>query len=561
LKIVVTLLAFFLFLDANVSDAKLKQMVARMVIIGFDGTKIDHDSSITKDLQNYNLGGVILFDVNYQDRSKQKNIQTPKQLQTLTKTLQSYAKAPLFIAIDQEGGRVARLKKRYGFTNVAPSAKEVAKLPLDTVVNIYENQAKMLETNGINLNFAPVVDLCSNPNNPVIAKLERCYSNDPQIVSRYAAAMIDAHNKHHVISVLKHFPGHGSSKSDSHKGFVDISDTWDKKELKPYKSLIAQNKADMIMSAHVFNKHLDPTYPATLSYKINTKLLREKLQFRGVLVSDDMQMKAIANHYTLTQALTLAINSGVDMVIFGNQLEHTPTQKIIDTIFTQVKNGAIPLKRIQEANERIEALHTKNSIVQKPIIFKQERIEMSKAYIKKHYGLDVEDITIKPRMIVLHWTAVSDLNGSFERLYPQKLLSDRKDIAKASALNVSAHFLIDRDGTIYQLMDDNFMARHVIGLNYYAIGVENVGGKDNKEEDLTPKQVAANVKLVRYLKHKYPAINYLIGHHEYRNFENTPLWLERDAGYRTKKADPGAKFMHEVRSQLRDLDLKSRYEQ
>ncbi|HHD78242.1 MAG TPA: N-acetylmuramoyl-L-alanine amidase [Epsilonproteobacteria bacterium] len=195
-------------------------------------------------------------------------------------------------------------------------------------------------------------------------------------------------------------------------------------------------------------------------------------------------------------------------------------------------------------------------IIDKPIDFGAERIAMTKAYIKKHYGKTVDNIKIVPKIIVLHWTAEMDFKKSFNRLKPQKLLSDRKDIFKASKLNVSAQFLVDRDGTIYRLMPENWMARHVIGLNYSSIGVENVGGYGNKRDDLTPAQREANKDLIRYLKHKYPSIEYLIGHHEYTQMESTPLWLEKDKGYRTVKADPGPKFMAEMRASTKDLLLK-----
>jgi N-acetyl-anhydromuramyl-L-alanine amidase AmpD len=181
---------------------------------------------------------------------------------------------------------------------------------------------------------------------------------------------------------------------------------------------------------------------------------------------------------------------------------------------------------------------------------------MTKSYIQAHYGLNVDNIRIDPKVIVLHWTADMDFNRSFMRLKPEVLVSDRKDIAGAGALNVSSQFMVDRDGTIYRLMPENTMARHVIGLNYSGIGVENVGGRDNKEEDLTPAQVKANVALVKYLKQKYPQIIYLIGHHEYRAMEATPLWLEKDALYRTEKSDPGAKFMSAVRRGVEELNLK-----
>lgn len=192
------------------------------------------------------------------------------------------------------------------------------------------------------------------------------------------------------------------------------------------------------------------------------------------------------------------------------------------------------------------------NIIDKPIDFGQERIDMTKEYIKKHYGFEVENIEIEPKIIVLHWTADMSFEKSFNRLKPQKLFSDRKDIAKASALNVSSQFLIKRDGTIYRLMPENWMARHVIGLNYSAIGVENIG---SLKSGLTPAQLKANIALVRYLKEKYSTITHLIGHHEYREMEGTPLWLELDKGYRTEKSDPGDAFMTKVRKAVKDLKL------
>lgn len=195
-------------------------------------------------------------------------------------------------------------------------------------------------------------------------------------------------------------------------------------------------------------------------------------------------------------------------------------------------------------------------IYKKPIDFGSKRVEMTKEYIAKHYGKRVKDITIEPKIIVVHWTAEMDLEKSFNRLKPERLLSDRRDIAKASALNVSAQYLVDRDGKIYSLMPDNWMARHVIGLNYSSIGIENVGGKGNEKDDLTDAQLRSNIALIRYLKNKYPHIEYLIGHYEYRYMERTPLWLERDSGYRTTKKDPGERFMSDLRYRLRSLHLK-----
>lgn len=193
-------------------------------------------------------------------------------------------------------------------------------------------------------------------------------------------------------------------------------------------------------------------------------------------------------------------------------------------------------------------------IVDRPISFSEERVAMTREYIESHYGIRPSGIEITPRMVVLHWTAIGDLERSF-RAFDRETLTHRPDLSAAGQVNVSIHFLVDRDGTIYRLMPETWMARHVIGLNYDAIGVENVGGEGGVE-NLTEAQVAANARLVRYLARKYPTIEYLIGHSEYGAFEGHPLWRERDPGYRTAKIDPGERFMRAVRAGVADLGLK-----
>jgi dipeptidyl aminopeptidase/acylaminoacyl peptidase len=193
-------------------------------------------------------------------------------------------------------------------------------------------------------------------------------------------------------------------------------------------------------------------------------------------------------------------------------------------------------------------------IVDRPISFSPQRHEMTRAYIQTQYGMEVPDITITPRVVVLHWTAIDDLEATF-RVFDRETLAGRPDLAGAGAVNVSSHFVVDRDGTIYRLMPETWMARHVIGLNYNAIGVENIGGRDGVD-DLTDAQIAANSALVRYLTALFPTIDYLIGHHEYQAFEGHPLWRELDASYRTVKTDPGDRFMGAVRAAVADLRLQ-----
>ncbi|AWW33212.1 N-acetylmuramoyl-L-alanine amidase [Echinicola strongylocentroti] len=191
-------------------------------------------------------------------------------------------------------------------------------------------------------------------------------------------------------------------------------------------------------------------------------------------------------------------------------------------------------------------------VFDKRVKFDEERKQLTLEYLASHYGLVQEEPTIVPKMVVLHWTAIADLERSYDAMNPVRLPGSREGIAAASALNVSAHYLIDRDGTIFRQLPDTVMARHVIGLNHCAIGVENVG---SAEEPLTKAQLKANAALVRHLKRKYP-IDYVIGHYEYTAFEGHDLWLEKDDGYRTQKTDPGEKFIKKVRNRLEELDLK-----
>ena len=186
-------------------------------------------------------------------------------------------------------------------------------------------------------------------------------------------------------------------------------------------------------------------------------------------------------------------------------------------------------------------------IVQKPIRFSEHRKALSLDYIREHYGLDLQEITIEPRIIVVHYTAIPTLQGSFEAFDSEELPSSRSDISGTHAsANVSVQYLVGRDGIVYQLMPDNWMARHVIGLNYSSIGIENVGNLG----DLTPRQLEANIALIRHIKARHPGIEYLIGHSEYRCFEKSPFWLEKDGNYRTEKEDPGVQFMQDLRSAL-----------
>ncbi|MHA7862918.1 peptidoglycan recognition family protein [Flagellimonas marinaquae] len=199
------------------------------------------------------------------------------------------------------------------------------------------------------------------------------------------------------------------------------------------------------------------------------------------------------------------------------------------------------------------ACSVQREIVDIPIIFDEQRMELTKEYLSERYHLEQETPEITPKMVVLHWTAIPSLKKSFEAFNRSTLPNWRPDLENVSGLNVSAHFLVDQDGTIYRLMPETVMARHTIGLNHCAIGIENVGGTDNMP--LTKAQLRSNIFLVNYLASKYE-IDYVIGHQEYTLFENHPLWLEVDDGYRTEKTDPGMDFVENVRNATKKFNFK-----
>ncbi len=342
-------------------ELTLEKRIGQMLMVGFHGTQAPKESQICQDIRRYNVGAVILFDHNPVDKNKPKNISSKAQLATLTKELQACsADGKLLIAVDQEGGRVQRLKSKYGFYGQFPKASAVSKMDQHTIQKTYTRMSRELSSVGINYDLAPVVDLDINRQNHVIHGLGRSFGRDPKVVAQYAETFIDAMHSHGVLTSLKHFPGHGSSVGDTHKGFVDVTNLWKEVELEPYRLL--KDKADTVMVAHVFNKKIDANYPASLSYETITKLLRWKLGYHGVVITDDLQMGAISKKYGLKHTLKLAINAGDDILLIGNQLDPkktVSTQKLVETIAALVKSGEVKEESIAKAYKRIQGLKKK----------------------------------------------------------------------------------------------------------------------------------------------------------------------------------------------------------
>ena len=344
-------LALMQNLNARQTDDSLRLKIGQMIMVGFSGTSVTPEDPILAEIRNGDVGGVIMFEKNIADSNSYM------ALATLNLTLQRAARTPIFLAIDQEGGKVNRLKTKYGFPK-SVTAEYLGQLDNEDTTRYYAaSTALVLRHLNFNVNFAPVLDLATNPNNPVIVKHGRSYGADPKLVTKHAQIVIEEHNKQNVITVGKHFPGHGSSQSDTHFGIADVTRTWDKNELIPYRKLIKEGVLPGVMSAHIVNAVLEPdSLPGTLSKNILQGLLRDKIGFEGVIFSDDMQMHAITKHYGLATALELGINAGLDVVIFSNNIQNSETRTVAavhDIITRLVREGRISRARIDEAYGRI----------------------------------------------------------------------------------------------------------------------------------------------------------------------------------------------------------------
>ena len=347
--------------DVSVS---LEQKIAKMLIVGFDGTKYNENSKVVKDVRDNKVGGIILFERNITPVSKGEN--SIDILSDMCLKLQQLREDNLMIAIDQEGGRVTRLKEKYGFPKLV-SAKWLGDLNnLDTTRYYAELTSKWMNKLNINTNFTPCVDIAFE-NCPVISKLGRAYSDSEVDVVNHAREVIKESAKRDIYTSLKHFPGHGSSTVDSHKGFTDISSTWNKRELIPFIELMKDSDCQMVMVGHLFNDNFDTLYPASLSNATLTGFLRGELGWNGVIVSDDMLMGAIMNNYKFEQSLMLAINAGCDMLIYSGDIPgiQTPiTELFISTVKRLVEEGKISVDRINESYARIDKMLNTQSELQ-----------------------------------------------------------------------------------------------------------------------------------------------------------------------------------------------------
>jgi len=342
--------------------------VAELLLVGVPGTEVEGNAEAQALVCGARVGGVILFERSAATGAP-RNILSAQQLRQLTADLQALARRcagrPLLIAADNEGGLVARLSARAGYLP-SPSAQE---LGAGGDLALTELEARrvgaLMRAAGINWNLAPVVDVAVNPGNPPVVALMRTFSADVERVTAHARAFVRGMRAAGVLTSLKHFPGHGSSRTDSHHGFTDISESADLAvELQPYRALIREGLADSVMPGHVFNQHLDPKHPASLSRPTITSLLRGRLGYTGLVVSDDLQMGAVTQRYGVEEAAVLALRAGVDvLLVSGNtpREEGRAVERVIAEIRRALADGRLAPAQVQTALRRVAAFRSRAS--------------------------------------------------------------------------------------------------------------------------------------------------------------------------------------------------------
>lgn len=344
------------FTSAQQRDS-LDIKIGQMILIGFPRAAVD--TKVLQEIREGKVGSIIIFEKNIPAKN------SFVELKKIVWTYQQAAQIPLLVSIDQEGGKVNRLKDKYGFPRSITAEAMGKANSLDSVRFYAEATAATLAGLGINVNFAPVVDLAANPSNPVIVRNGRAFSNNEDSVALLAKEFIIQHRKYGVLTSLKHFPGHGSSVADTHLGIADVTQSWNERELHPYEKLISEGYADAVMSAHIVNRNLDKAgRPGTLSADILDGILRKRLRFDGLVFSDDMQMHAITKHYGLEESIKLAINAGIDIMTFSNNIsgsEERTVDKVHGIIKRFVASGEISRERIDESFRRI--MRVKNKLM------------------------------------------------------------------------------------------------------------------------------------------------------------------------------------------------------
>ncbi len=332
-------------------------MIAGLLIVGFRGSTLAEAPWLRSALAGSGLGGVVLFDRD-QLTGGERNVRSPGQVAGLVRELRQAAGGRhVLVGVDQEGGTVTRLSPAHGFPAVASEAA-IGRGPVAAARTWAQGMAATLAAAGIDLDLAPVVDLDVNPRSPAIGALDRSFSADPDVVVAMATVEIEALRAMGIRTTLKHFPGIGSSTTNTDLGVADVTATWTRTELEPFRQLIAAGTADLVMSGHVVDRRLDAAYPASLSAAIVTGILRGELGWDGPVVTDDLQAAAITTAFGADAAVLLALGAGNDLLLFANQQTYDPgiVGHVVDVVAAAVESGRLAEGRVREAWDRVRRL-------------------------------------------------------------------------------------------------------------------------------------------------------------------------------------------------------------
>lgn len=342
----------------------LQSKIGQLFICGFKGLD-PRDPGLKFLFENIEeglIGGLIFFGYNIQEKN---------QLQDLIGTIKALkAPLPLFLSVDQEGGKVQRLSSKNGFQGGLSALAVAEKFSPEEAYQYYQEQAAVLQEVGLNLTFAPVVDLHSDQS-PVIGAYGRSFGTEPETVVAYGRSFIKAHQDKGILTCLKHFPGHGLALADSHAGLVDITETWQERELEPYKALIQENLTDFVMTGHLWHREWHKDLPAAFQREKITALLKQELKFKGLVITDDLAMGAIQQNYTLNDALILSLTSGHDLLLYSFNQAASPEAKTLvesrdsrrylnNLVLEAVQSGRLSEEQINSSYDRI--LETKKKI-------------------------------------------------------------------------------------------------------------------------------------------------------------------------------------------------------
>lgn len=453
----------------------LEEKVGQMFMCGFDGTVPNKE--ITDLIENYYISGICYFS---------RNLKDPKQIYELSTHLQSKVKRtlPLFLTIDQEGGMVVRVKKGVTVSpgNMALGATNNPEFVYQ-MANIVGHELKLM---GINMNFAPSIDINNNPNNPVIGV--RSFGESPSMVAKLGIEAIRGYQDSGISAVVKHFPGHGDTETDSHIGLPVVDyplERIESVELLPFKHAI-KNQVDSIMVSHVCFPAIEEKVPATLSKEMISGILRENYQYDGVVVTDCFEMKAIEENYGVENSAILAIEAGNDLVLFSHTYEKQ--KRAIKAVIEAVKSGRISEDRIDQSVKRIIALKKKR-LLSLPVPFDEthlgtkKHLELAQQISDKSITLVKDEESLIPlnttKKTVVIWPDIGITSDVDEQYSQQVTLGD--------FLNKHFEEISVSETNREELLEKVSLAENVIIATYNAL-------TDQKQKDII------NLILERYHK-------------------------------------------------------------